>query len=460
VYESDNLSETLGITAYEPLVFVGCYTRFDNLAHGPRGTEATHPVMVYRLNTRTGALTLVSVYEKGGVHDVMNPAFFRIHPQRNVLYACTESIESEGEVLAFQIEPSTGKLTLKDCQKAGGSSTCYMTIDHSEKSMLLVNYWDSTMGCMPVMSDGGIAPLKTLTQPERPITKVDDFQKRAAGKHDLNDPATQAQRQSEPHAHAIVLDPIFGQIAFVPDLGEDCVHQYLYNPVDGTLKHTARLQCGLSGQGPHGPRYIEFHQEINCAYVVNELGCTVTVFEFDVQAAEAIINGQSSTAQTLVMMQSISTIPKGYPAILNTCSRIALHPSNRFVFVGNRGHDSITVLKIHRSARGKLSHSSIFHTQGKCPRHFQFDRSGQWLLAANQDSDEVVVFHFNISSGELSPTGHKVNVPSPNFVAVHTPYTTESGNDVYNSLKRIRHERSVEPPAEASTEAELPKSRL
>ena len=89
-------------------------------------------------------------------------------------------------------------------QSAGGSSTCYISVDHSEKSLLLVNYWDSTMGVMPVMQDGAIAPLKTLTQPERQIAKVDAFEKRAAGKHDLNDESTQKQRQSEPHAHAIV----------------------------------------------------------------------------------------------------------------------------------------------------------------------------------------------------------------------------------------------------------------
>lgn len=429
VFDTDDASETLGFSSYDPIVLVGCYTQFDNLAHLPRGTEARHPVQVFRLDSETGALTLIALWDENQ-EPVMNPAFFRVHPQRNVIYACTESIKEQGEVVAFKVDPKSGALALHGREFAGGLSTCFLSVDHLEKSMLLVNYWDSTMGVMPVMPDGAIAPLKTLTDPERKITKVDAFESRAAGKHDMNDASTQAQRQSEPHAHAIVLDPVFGRIAYVPDLGEDCVHQYLYDPVDGSLKHTARLACGIEGQGPHGPRYIEFHSEINCAYVVNELACTVAVFDFDVTAAHALATGRSKEAKTLTLVQSVSTVPRAYPTRLNTCSRVALHPSQRYVLVGNRGHDSIAVLKVHRSAKGKLSHVSFFHTQGKCPRHFQFDRSGQWLIAANQDTDEISVFSFNQSSGMLSFTGHKLNVPSPNFVCVHTPYVMEIGNEM------------------------------
>jgi len=293
---------------------------------------------------------------------------------------------------------------------------------------------------------------------------VDAFEKRAAGKHDLNDENTQKQRQSEPHAHAIVLDPVFGRIAFVPDLGEDVLHQYLYDPASGSLTHTCRLQCGLAGKGPHGPRYIEFHQEINCAYVVNELGCTVSVFDFDVDAAHALVTGKSRDAKTLTMVQSVSTVPQAYPTLLNTCSRVCLHPSQRYVLVGNRGHDSIAVLKVHRSAGGKLTHIGFFHTHGKCPRHFQFDRSGQWLIAANQDSNEVCVFHFNIGSGALTFTGNKVQVPSPNFVCVHTPYATETGNEVYKpGQKRATQEAkqmAVESADEVMLNAKSTKSRL
>ena len=202
------------------------------------------------------------------------------------------------------------------------------------------------------------------------------------------------------------------------------------------MKHTARLPCGIPGKGPHGPRYIEFHKEINAAYVVNELGCTVSVFAFDTDAAVDLVSGKARGVHTLTMIQSISTVPEGFPASLNTCSRIALHPTQRFLFVGNRGHDSIAVFKVHRSAQGRLSHVDFFHTMGKCPRHFQFDRSGKWMVTVNQDTDSLAVFEFHASSGLLKFTGTQTHCPSPNFVCVFTPYSTEGGNDLYYPNKR------------------------
>merc|ERR1719486_1252424 len=117
----------------------------------------------------------------------MNPAFFRMHPQRNVVYGVTESIEEPGEVIAFELDTVTGAVELVGRESAGGSSTCYLTVDRDEKHLLMVNYWDSTMGVMPMLKSGAIGPLKTLTHPERKIVKVDAYEQRAAGKHDLND---------------------------------------------------------------------------------------------------------------------------------------------------------------------------------------------------------------------------------------------------------------------------------
>merc|ERR1719217_1382393 len=105
--------------------------------------------------------------------------------------------------------------------------------------------------------------------------------------------------------------------------------------------------------------------------------------------------------------------------------RVAIHPSGRFVICSNRGHDSIAVFRVEPEAEipGMLSQVGIFHTRGMTPRHFKFDPSGQWMLAANQDSDMVASFHFNVASGAVTFTGTQLAVPSPNFVACFVPHS-------------------------------------
>jgi 6-phosphogluconolactonase len=130
---------------------------------------------------------------------------------------------------------------------------------------------------------------------------------------------------------------------------------------------------------------------------------------------------------TLVLIQSISCVPSAYPTHLNTCGRICVHQSGRFVLVSNRGHESIAIFRIKRKGRekGKLQAVGYFHSRGETPRHFQFDNSGQYLIVANQDSDSVAVFSFNLSNGQIKYTGNEYRVPSPNFVCSCPNYSVD-----------------------------------
>jgi len=121
---------------------------------------------------------------------------------------------------------------------------------------------------------------------------------------------------------------------------------------------------------------------------------------------------------TLRLVQSIKTVPRAFPTTMNTCGRMCVHKSGRFVVVSNRGHQSITVFRVKNkgSKRGELQTVGCFHTRGETPRHFQFDNSGQYLLVANQDSNSIAVFNFNFSNGQLKYSGNEYRVPSPNFV--------------------------------------------
>jgi len=328
------------------------------------------------------------------------------------------------QVHAFEFDPHTGACKSLGYQSAEGTSTCYLTVDQAKENLLLVNYWDASVGTMPINPDGSLLPVKHMYHPPRkePIGKT-----RAGGRaHSDNDAETAKLRQAHPHTHSIVLDPVLGRIAFAPDLGMDVVRQFVYTK-DNQLVDMGIVPAGPSGAGPLGPRYIEFHPtEKDTAYVINELASLVSVFCFDLEAAKAAIDevdqGNCPTARPLLhMVQTVSTIPPAFPQHLNTCGRINVHPSGRWVIVSNRGHDSVAVLKTHSSQSMKLSPANITHTVGATPRHFMFDKSGEYLFVANQDTDNVAVFKFNQSTGTLGYTGQTYRVASPNFVQLHTP---------------------------------------
>ena len=134
---------------------------------------------------------------------------------------------------------------------------------------------------------------------------------------------------------------------------------------------------------------------------------------------------------TLRLVQSISTIPNAFPTTMNTCGRMCVHKSGRFVIVSNRGHQSIAVFRVKTkgSKRGELRKIGCIHTRGETPRHFQFDNSGQYLLVANQDTDSIAIFNFNLSNGELKYSGNEYRVPSPNFVCC-CPTHSEDDDEV------------------------------
>jgi len=402
-------------------VVVSCYTRFDNLAHGPRGKQAARSLYTYRLDPRDGQLVLESVTKE----PVMNPAFSRFHPEKNLLYTCTESVAEPGEIVTWSVCPSTGQLSKLSSQSAGGSSTCYLTLDRERENMLVVNYWDATIGVFGLDREGGqLTEARSFYDPNEGRAMRARHDQHV--NHSENDAGAQAERQADPHSHAVVLDPFFGRIAFVPDLGMDVIRQFRYDPEAGRMEAMGAVKSGPDGRRALGPRYIEFHPTLPICYVVNELSSEVAVFEFDMDAAREIVEGgsEASHAPALRLLQTIRTIPDAFPGDMNTCGRIAAHCSGRYVLVSNRGHNSIAVFQVSMALPkpGLLSIAGVYHTHGATPRHFQFDTSGQWLISANQDSDRLAVFRFNWATGRLDWTGNEYSVPSPNFVCCVAPH--------------------------------------
>jgi 6-phosphogluconolactonase len=400
---------------------------FDKLAHGPRGTKAKHPIYVYRFHPNDGSLVLLNVH--GDANVVINPAFSRYHPNLNVVYTCTEDIERNGRVFAYKVTSNGELCQLGESVDAGGTSTCYLTIDKAARYMLCVNYWDSTLAVIPLDPETGAfaGPVKNMYDPKEGKTMVAAGRCAGGVNHSNNDDSTIRMRQADPHSHALVLDPFEGCVAYVPDLGKDLVREFFYDRAAGKIDLELNvLPSGLCTGHPDGPRYFEFHPKLNVAYVVNELSSTIAVFEVDRallhELAAASNRGDDMSKfkgrSTLRLIQSIKTIPSAFPTVLNTCGRICVHKSGRFVVVSNRGHQSIAIFRVSAKGRskGELTAVGYFHTRGETPRHFQFDASGQYLLVANQDTDSLAVFNFNLSSGVITFSGNEYKVPSPNFV--------------------------------------------
>lgn len=418
---SSSAASEVVVPASHELIVVSCYTRFDNLAHGPRGTEAKRSLYTFRLDENDGELVLFSVTTDDSV---MNPAFSRFNAKRNLLYTCTESVAENGEIVTYSVDASTGKLSKVGSQDAGGTSTCYLTLDKGSENLLVVNYWNATIGVFGLDKDSGlVGKSRSIFDPYEGRGMKVSHTKHV--NHSENDPNAQMERQSDPHSHAVILDPFFGQIAYVPDLGMDLIRQFRFNPQSGKLEAAGFCRSGPESKSALGPRYIEFHPTLPYAYVVNELSSEVSVFAFDRDAAEDMLSSSdvSTAAPTLRLVQTVRTIPDAWPSDMNTCGRIAVHNSGHFVLVSNRGHNSITVFRVAHELghQGQLSLAHLQHTRGATPRHFQFDSSGQWLISANQDSDKISVFRFNIATGTMEWTGNEYHVPSPNFVCCLRP---------------------------------------
>jgi len=371
-------------------VYVTCYNRFENLAHAPSGKPSKDGIHVFSMDREDGKLTWHSAE-----NSCPNPAFVRFHPHHDMLYTCSESITDNDRLYSYEVGKD-GKLELSERRDLGGKSACFLTIDKPRRHLLYVNYWDSTLGTVHLNENGRVGELKHLVRTEKNVVA------RHRGDHLEN-------RQSESHAHCIVLDRS-GRVAFVPDLGRDVVHQFVYNDNTGELVAAGRINAS-NVVGPHGPRYLDFHPTLNCAYLINELSCTISVFEIN---NEAISEG---AGEFLHLRQTISTLPaEGSGGVKSTCGRISVHESGNFLFASNRGHDSLSVYRIQEPS-GDLEFLHCTKTGGKTPRHFKFEPTGRWCYVANQDSNDVAVLKFDEQDGTLTWTS-KYFVNSPNFIAI------------------------------------------
>ena len=350
-------------------VYIGTYTRGDSKG-----------IYLCRLDMQTGKLTPPVL-----AGETANPSFLAIHPSGDYLYAVGElgqfGGKRSGAVSAFRIGRPAGKLELLNQQPSGGAGACHLVVDASGRNVLVANYSGGSIAVLPIGDGGQLDEATAFVQHEGS--------------------SVNPRRQKGPHAHSINVAPD-NRFAFVADLGLDKVLVYRFDATNGTLAPNDPAWATVKPGA--GPRHFAFHLGGKSAYVINELQSTVTAFAYDARQG------------ALTERQTLPTLPDGFDED-STTAEVQVHPSGKFLYGSNRGHDSIAVFAIDATT-GRLTPVEHESTQGQAPRNFGIDPTGAFLLAANQKSDTIVVFRINQDTGALTPTGHKVDIPSPVCVKV------------------------------------------
>jgi 6-phosphogluconolactonase len=361
---------TLGLTmpvtakSNEQLVYVGTYTN--------KGTS--DGIYLCKLNLATGALTKVSSFKS------QDPAFLAIDRKSKFLYAANEIGEFKGQksgaVSAFAINQNTGELTFLNQQATNSPGPCSVIVDKTGKCVLVANYSGGSVSAFPVKSDGSLGELSDLVQHQGS--------------------SINPNRQKEPHAHTIIIDDS-NRFAFCADLGVDKIMIYKLDAKRGKL--TPNTPAFASLKPGAGPRHFKIHPNNRFAYVINELDSTVTAFAYD------------KSQGTLKEIQTVPTLPTNFSGT-NYCADVHVHPSGKFLYGSNRGHDSIVVYSID-TITGKLTFTEHQSTQGKWPRNFAVDPTGQFLLVANQNTNNILTFRIEPQTGKLVPTEFRLEIPLP-----------------------------------------------
>lgn len=302
-----------------------------------------------------------------------NPAFLAQHPRDPYLYAVHEV--AAGGVTSLQIHANR-KIQKLNRQPSGAGGPCHCSVHPSGEFLFVAHYTGAAVSVLPIKENGHLkAPSDVV------------FHK---GTGPLPD------RQSQPHPHSVNPGPN-GRFLYVPDLGADKVVTYEFNRVTGTLDQVAKVR---SKEGA-GPRHLDFHPTESILYLGNELNSTVSVYERDDRTGE------------LTELDTHATLPSDF-ARANQVSEICVHPSGNWVYVANRGHNSIAVFEICDDGNTKLLETIA--TGGEWPRHFALTPNGQALFAQNRKSDSITAFHIHETMGSLIGPKTSYSIPNPAYL--------------------------------------------
>lgn len=352
----------------------------------PGNGEGIH---IFQVDRRTGAMSPMGVYELG-----TSPSCLVLNGAGTRLYSSNETDRvgdsKEGTVSAFAINPADGHLEMLNTIPSGGRGPTYVSIHPTGRFLLVANYFGGSVAVLPIQADGRLgAPtdIKTDSGDLGPARATNA----PAGSHAFSG-------HDRTHAHMIQADAS-GRFVLHVDLALDKIYLWKFDDQKGTLSPADTPFVALPPGD--GPRHFHFHPNGRWFYSIQEEGSTVVLFDFD------------GATGALSARQTISTLPPGF-AGSNFCSEILVSADGRFVYAGNRLHDSIAIFAI--GPNGDLAYVGEEWTRGNYPRSFTFDPTGKFLYCCNQRADNVTVFEVNRESGNLRFTGHYAAVGNPSIV--------------------------------------------
>jgi len=352
--------------AEEPLVFITSFVS---------GEEGA--VNAFQFDSKIGALK--PVFQNKGIS---NAFFLAISPDNKTLYSIdTPSFgdKENDDAAAFTIDHSTGSLKRLNKQSTRGTTSCYLDVDPSGKTLVVANYSSGSVAALPIQKDGSIGEAASFVQHSG--SSIDP------------------KRQKGPNAHSIEVSPD-GRFAVAADLGIDKVLIYKLDAANAKLTPNEAQPFVKIAPGS-GPRHLTFHPDGKKMYVINELLNTVTVFDYAPDSGK------------LTERQTISTLPDDFSGD-SYCADLKITPDGRFLYGTNRGHDSVAVYRI--ADDGKLTLVEIKPSLGKGPQNLLITPDGGWLLCANMPGNNVIVFRIDQKNGKLSPHGDPVDIAMPSCI--------------------------------------------
>jgi len=347
-------------------------------------------IHLFRIDRESGAMTPIGTVDLG-----TSPSCLAINAAGTRLYSANETDrvgeDKQGTVSAFEIDRADGKLKLLNTVRSGGAGPTYVSVHPAGRHLLVANYFGGSVAVVPIQPDGRLG--------EASDVKVDAGTIGPTRAKNAPPGSFAFSGHDRTHAHMIQADPS-GRFVLHVDLGLDRIYVWKFDGQRGLLA-PADLPSVALPPGD-GPRHFHFHPNGRWFYSIQEEGSTLVLFDYD------------GATGRLSERQTISTLPPGF-AGSNFCSEILVSADGRFVYAGNRLHDSIGIFSV--GSDGTLTCVGEEWTRGNYPRSFSFDPTGRFLYCCNQRSDTVAVFRVDRKSGTLSFTGHYQPVGNPSMIA-------------------------------------------
>jgi len=346
-----------GAGSTPPYAYVGCYT----------GGANARGISVFHYDPMTNALSLVSI-----VAPVSSPSFIVLDSTKKFLYSGNES--GAGSASAFSVNANTGALRFLNTVGAGGQPA-HVAIHPGGKYLLTANYTGGTVAVFPIQADGSLGNAPQIVA-------------------HFGELGPNAGRQEAPHPHMVLPDST-GKYVLVNDLGLDSTIVYSFDAAAGKIAEVNRI----SATAGSGPRHLAWHPNGKIVYSINELSNTLNAYMWDG-------NGNLSPVQ-----ENVSTLPTGFKGT-SGAGEVLVDSAGKYLYASNRGNDNIAIFSIDPS-NSQLSVMGWVHTQGRTPRHFNFDPTGSFIHVGNQDSANIVTFKVDKTSGMLTPAGQYASTPAP-----------------------------------------------